>query len=57
VLRSVAVLARQGRCLLPEDMLAVHELSPEAVIAAPHGSAVRLVKTELGVRYWVGRVD
>jgi phytoene synthase len=47
VLRSVAVLARQGRCLLPEDELAARGLSPEAVIAAPHGTAVRAVKLEL----------
>jgi phytoene synthase len=35
VLRSVGVLARQGRCLLPVDILAANGLSPEAVIAAP----------------------
>jgi phytoene synthase len=31
VLRAVPALARQGRCLLPADVLAVHGLSPEAV--------------------------
>ena len=35
VLRSIAVLARQHRCLLPNDVLANHGLSPEAVIAQP----------------------
>jgi len=35
VLRSIAVLARQQRCLLPSDVLAEHGLSPEAVIAQP----------------------
>ena len=38
--RSVAALARQGRCLLPEDLLAEHGLSAEAVIAAPTAPAV-----------------
>ena len=35
VLRSIAVLALQHRCLLPNDVLAEHGLSPEAVIAQP----------------------
>ena len=35
VLRSAAILARQGRCLLPEDVLARHGLSPEHVTASP----------------------
>jgi phytoene synthase len=39
VLRSVTILARQGRCLLPEDVLARHDLSPEHVTASP-GSAL-----------------
>lgn len=34
VLRSVSILARAGRCLLPLDRLAVEGLSPEAAIAA-----------------------
>ncbi len=40
VLRSVPILARQGRCLLPRDILAEHGLSPEAVIARPNVPAV-----------------
>jgi len=35
VLRSAAIVARQGRCLLPEDVLARHGLSPEHVTAGP----------------------
>ena len=35
LLRSVGAHARQGRCLLPVDALAVHDLSPEQVIADP----------------------
>ncbi len=38
VLRSAAILARQGRCLLPEDVLARHGLSPEHVTAAPESA-------------------
>ena len=35
LLRSVSVHARQGRCLLPMDVLAAHGLIPEQVIADP----------------------
>jgi len=35
VLRSIPALARQGRCLLPEDVLGAHGLVPEAVLADP----------------------
>ncbi len=35
MLRSVAALARQGRCLLPEDVLARHGLDRDSVIATP----------------------
>jgi len=34
-LRSVAALARQGRCLLPLDVLGAHGLTAEAVVARP----------------------
>ncbi len=40
VLRSVPALARQGRCLLPADVLARHGESPESVVAAPWGAQV-----------------
>ena len=39
LLRSVPALARQGRCLLPEDRLAAHGLSPEAVVLRPDAAA------------------
>jgi 15-cis-phytoene synthase len=35
LLRSVAAHARQGRCMLPEDLLAEHGLTREQVIANP----------------------
>jgi phytoene synthase len=35
LLRSVAAHARQGRCMLPEDVLAEHGLTREQVIANP----------------------
>ena len=47
VLRSVPVLGAQGRCLLPEDVLAAHGLSPEAAIAEPDSAALRAAKAEL----------
>ena len=34
-LRNVAALTRRGRCLLPHDLLAVHGLGPDTVIARP----------------------
>jgi phytoene synthase len=42
-LHSVAALARQGRCLLPLDVLAAQGLSPQAVIAAPDAPALHPV--------------
>jgi 15-cis-phytoene synthase len=38
LLRSVAAHARQGRCLLPGDVLAAYQLSPEQVIARPEAA-------------------
>jgi phytoene synthase len=38
LLRSIPALARQRRCLLPEDVLSAHDLSPEEVIGAPTGA-------------------
>ncbi len=35
VLRSVVAVAAQGRCVLPEEVLATHGLTQEAVIADP----------------------
>lgn len=45
VLRSVPALAAQGRCLLPEDMLAANGLSASLVVAAPAAAALRPVLT------------
>ena len=45
--RSVALLARYGRCLLPEDVLAAHRLSVHDVMAKPDAPAVRPVLAEL----------
>jgi phytoene synthase len=52
VLRSIAVLARQQRCLLPNDVLAAHGLSPEAVIARVEAAAVIQRLAEIG-RAWL----
>ena len=41
VLRSVAALAGQGRCLLPQDALAEAGLVPEAVVQTPESPEVR----------------
>jgi phytoene synthase len=46
-LRSVAVLARQGRCLLPADLLGAHALTADAVIARPDDPRLRPVLAEL----------
>jgi phytoene synthase len=46
-LRSVAVLARRGRCLLPEDALAAHGLTVHDVIARPDAPALRPLLAEL----------
>jgi phytoene synthase len=37
-LRSVAALARQGRCLLPEEVLAAHGMTVHEVVADPHAA-------------------
>lgn len=50
VLRSVTALARQGRCLLPLDVLAEFGLSPEAVIAAPDSEPVLAVRRRLAAQ-------
>jgi phytoene synthase len=47
VLRSVAVLARQGRCLLPEAVLAAHGTSSHAVTAGRDTVAVQAAIAEL----------
>ncbi len=47
MLRTVASLAVQRRCLLPTDLLAAQGLSPQAVIADPDGPAVNAVLRQL----------
>ena len=47
-IRSIGVLARQGRCLLPHDLLAAHGLAAEDVIAAP--DTARPVVAQLAAR-------
>jgi phytoene synthase len=52
-MRSVRALARQGRCLLPEDVLAAHGLSVHAAMAAPDAAELRPVLVELA--HWGGQ--
>lgn len=47
ILRSVPALARQSRCVLPEDVLARHGLGPEDVIAAPDRAGMEDVRTRI----------
>jgi len=56
LLRSVAAHARQGRCLLPADLLAEQRLTPEQVIAAPMAAPVQAVVRQLA-NDWLGRLD
>jgi 15-cis-phytoene synthase len=46
-LRSVVALARQGRCLLPLDVLGAHGLTAEAVIARPDDASLRPLLSDL----------
>ncbi len=50
MLRSVAALARQGRCLLPEDVLARHGLDRDAVIASPGAPGMDEVRVALAAQ-------
>ncbi len=47
VLRSAPVLARQSRCVLPEDLLARHGLRPEDVIADPDRAGLAGVRAHI----------
>jgi phytoene synthase len=47
VLRSVPALARQGRCILPRDLLADAGLSEGAVVAAPDAPGLKQVRASL----------
>jgi 15-cis-phytoene synthase len=46
-LRSIAVLAHQGRCLLPLDVLGAHGLIAEAVVAKPDDPRLAAVRADL----------
>jgi phytoene synthase len=52
VLRSVAVLARAGRCLLPQDVLGGHGLTVHDVIAAPNRAAPAMADLAADGRAW-----
>jgi phytoene synthase len=47
LLRSIPAHSRQGRCLLPADILAEHGLTPEGLISEPSAMAVRAVTQRL----------
>jgi 15-cis-phytoene synthase len=47
VLRATGVLAAQGACLLPRDLLAAHGLSAEAFLADPGSAAGRAALMEI----------
>jgi phytoene synthase len=47
LLRSSGVLAAQGRCLLPHDLLARHGLSPEGFIHDPGAAPARAALAEV----------
>ncbi len=47
-LRNVGALAAAGRCLLPEDVLAQHDLSADAIVTGVSPAALQPVLTQLG---------
>jgi 15-cis-phytoene synthase len=47
LLRSIPAHSRQGRCLLPVDVLTEHGLAPEVVIADPSATAAYPVMRQL----------
>lgn len=47
LLRSIPAHSRQGRCLLPADILAEHGLTPEGLIAEPSAVAARAIARRL----------
>jgi 15-cis-phytoene synthase len=56
LLRSVPAHARQGRCMLPRDVLAEHGLTCEQVIATPAATAVEAVVRHMA-REGLGMLD
>ena len=49
-LRNIAALARQERCLLPDDLLAVQAIQAEQVIANSQAPALRGVRAAIAAR-------
>jgi 15-cis-phytoene synthase len=47
LLRAAGVLAAQGTCLLPRDLLARHDLSPEAFIDKPGSEPARAAQHDI----------
>jgi phytoene synthase len=47
LLRATGVLAARGICLLPRDLLAGHELSPEAFVNDPAGEPARAAMIDI----------
>jgi 15-cis-phytoene synthase len=56
LLRSIPTHARQGRCLLPEDVLAEHGLTREQVVATPSAAPLQPVVRRLA-REGLGMLD
>jgi 15-cis-phytoene synthase len=56
LLRSVPAHSRQGRCMLPRDVLAEHGLTCEQVIATPAATAVEAVVRHMA-REGLGMLD
>ncbi len=56
LLRSIPALARQGRVLLPADLLAAHGLVPEALAAGAEGPALVGLRARLAAEAaaWLG---
>lgn len=56
LLRSIPALARQGRVLLPADLLAAHGLSPEALALGQDGPALAGLRARLAAEAaaWLG---
>jgi 15-cis-phytoene synthase len=56
LLRSIPALARQGRVLLPADLIAAHGLSPEGLAAGEVGSGMLALRARLAAEAaaWLG---
>jgi phytoene synthase len=56
LLRSISALAHQGRVLLPKDVLAAHDLSPDSLMAGASAAALSGVRAYLAAEaaVWLG---